>query len=144
MIRPSKSSRPELQPALRCRDPLRAARGADTESRVRDPQQAEGSRFAIRPPAAVVFITDPDGYEGYVPGVLPLLQKHNAEILVADYEAETLEGQGCGVNVVLKFDSEEAARNWYNDPDYGPVKQIRFNSTDNGTAVLAKEFVMPE
>lgn len=88
-------------------------------------------------------ITDPKGYEGYVPGVVPLLQKHGAEVLVADYEAEALEGHAHGVNVVLRFPSEEAARKWYNDPDYGPVKQIRLNSTQNGSAVLAKEFMAP-
>ena len=92
---------------------------------------------------ATYDISDSKGYEGYVPGVLPLLQKHGAEILVADYEAEALEGRAAGVNVVLKFDSEEAARNWYNDADYGPVKQIRLNSTKNGSVVLAKEFEMP-
>ena len=62
-------------------------------------------------------IVDPKGYEGYVPAVLPLLLKHGAEILVADFEAEALEGGSRGVNVVLKFDSEEAARNLNNDPD---------------------------
>ncbi len=88
-------------------------------------------------------IEDPEAYKGYVPGVIPLLQKHSAEILVADYEAKTIEGQGRGVNVVLKFESEAAAMNWYNDPDYGPVKQIRLDSTTNGTMRLAKQFVPP-
>ncbi len=88
-------------------------------------------------------LEDLEVYEGYVPGVRPLLQKHGAEVLVADYEAKTIEGQGRGVNVVLKFESEAAAMNWYNDPDYGPVKQIRLDSTTNGTLILAKQFVPP-
>ncbi|MHA2068433.1 MAG: DUF1330 domain-containing protein [Candidatus Thorarchaeota archaeon] len=88
-------------------------------------------------------IEDPAAYEGYVPGVIPLLQKHGAEVLVADYEAQTIEGQGRGVNAVLKFESEAAAMNWYNDPDYGPVKNIRLDSTTNGTIILAKQFVPP-
>ena len=88
-------------------------------------------------------ITDPKGYEGYVPGVVPLLLKHGAEILVADYQAEALEGRAPGVNVVLKFPSEEAARNWYNDPAYIPVKQIRLKSCQNGAIVMAKEFKAP-
>ncbi len=88
-------------------------------------------------------IEDPEEYEGYVPGVVPLLQKHGAETLVADYEAKTLEGQSRGVNVVLKFESEEAAMKWYNDPDYAPVKKIRIDSTKNATAILAKQFVPP-
>ena len=51
------------------------------------------------------------------PGVIPLLQKHGVEILVADYEPKTLEGESRGVNVVLRFESEEAAMAWYHDPD---------------------------
>ena len=86
-------------------------------------------------------IEDPEGYKTYVPGVVPLLQKYKAEILVADYGAATVEGKARGVNVVLRFESEEAAMNWYNDPDYGPVKQIRLDTTTNGTALLAKQFV---
>ncbi|HLV96055.1 MAG TPA: DUF1330 domain-containing protein [Candidatus Acidoferrales bacterium] len=88
-------------------------------------------------------IADAKGYEGYVAAVVPLLQKHGAEILVADREAAALEGRPPRVTIVLRFDSEQAARHWYNDPDYGPVKQIRMNSTKNGTIVLAKEFKMP-
>jgi uncharacterized protein (DUF1330 family) len=88
-------------------------------------------------------IQDPEGYQNYVPGVIPLLQKHGAEVLVADYEAKPIEGSPSRVNVVLRFESEEAAMRWYNDPDYVPVRQIRFDSTANGAAVLAQGFVPP-
>ncbi len=88
-------------------------------------------------------IEDQEGYERYIAGVRPLLQKHGAEILVADHEAKTIEGQGRGKYVVLKFESEAAAMNWYNHPDYGPVKKIRLDSTTNGTVALAKQFVPP-
>lgn len=92
---------------------------------------------------ATYDIADPNGYEAYVSAVIPLLRKHGAEVLVAGHQAEALEGRASGVTVVLKSPSEEAARNWYNDPAYQPVRQIRFNSTRNGTAVLAKAFVPP-
>lgn len=92
---------------------------------------------------ATYDVVDPKGYEGYVPGVVPLLQKHGAEILAADYEAKVLEGQARGVNVVLKFASEEAARNWYDDPAYAPVKKIRLDATRNGAIVIAREFQPP-
>ena len=88
-------------------------------------------------------IEDPQAYAGYVPGVVPLLQKHNAEILVADYEAKSIEGEARGVNVVLRFESEEAAMNMYNDPAYEPIKKIRLDSTKNGSTLLAKQFVPP-
>lgn len=88
-------------------------------------------------------IHDEAGYQDYLAGVVPLLQKHGAEILVADYAPQTIEGQACGANIVLRFDSEEAARGWYDDSDYQPVKQLRFDTSENGTALLAKGFVPP-
>jgi uncharacterized protein (DUF1330 family) len=88
-------------------------------------------------------IKDPKVFENYVPRVRPLLQKHGGEVLVSDREAKALEGQSRGVNVVLEFESEEAAMGFYNDPEYGPVKKVRLDSTENGTAILAKQFVMP-
>ena len=88
-------------------------------------------------------IVDPDGYQGYVPGVIPLLQKHGAEILVAEYDARPLEGEKRNVYVVLRFESEAAALSWYNDPAYEPVRKIRLGSCNNGNVVLAKQFVPP-
>ena len=88
-------------------------------------------------------IVDSEGYESYVPGVLPLLKKHGAEILVADYDAQCLEGEKRSVYVVLRFDSEEAARAWYNDSAYEPVRKIRLGSCNNNNLVIAKQFVPP-
>lgn len=88
-------------------------------------------------------IVDSKGYEGYVPGVVPLLQKHGAEILVAEYDAQVLEGEKRSVYAVLRFESEKAALNWYNDPVYQPVRKIRVGSCDNNNLVLAKQFVPP-
>jgi uncharacterized protein (DUF1330 family) len=92
---------------------------------------------------AIYDIVDAEAYEPYVPEVVPLLQKHGAEILVAEYEAQMLEGESGSTYVVLRFESEEAALTWYNDPAYEPVKKIRLASTSNGKVVLAKQFVPP-
>ena len=83
-------------------------------------------------------IADAKGYDGYVPGVVPLLKKHGAEILVADFEAKSLEGQARSVYVVLRFESEQAALRWYNDPDYEPLKKRRLESCTDNSLVLAK------
>lgn len=45
-----------------------------------------------------------------------LLEKHGAEILAADYDGKALEGQRRGAYVIIRFNSEEAAMNFYNDP----------------------------
>jgi len=92
---------------------------------------------------ATYDIRDAKRYEGYVPGVVPLLQKHGAEILVADFDARALEGDKRSVYVVLRFKSEQAAMNWYNDPTYEPVKKIRLDSCGNGNLALARQFVPP-
>jgi len=88
-------------------------------------------------------IVDEDTYQGYVPGVVPLLAKHSAEILVADYDAQALEGEKRSVYVVLRFESEEAALAWYNDPAYAPVKKIRLDSSANGNIAVVKAFQPP-
>jgi len=88
-------------------------------------------------------ILDAEAYEPYVPGVVPLLQKHGAEILVADYDATPLEGEKRNVYVVLRFASREAALAWYNDPDYADVKKIRLDSCGNANMALASEFTPP-
>lgn len=89
-------------------------------------------------------VVDPEGFEAYVPGVLPLLEKHGAEVVVADFEAHTLEGPERSVEVVLRFPSEEAAMAWYEDPEYEPLKQLRFDTCAENRLVIAREFVAPE
>ena len=66
---------------------------------------------------------EPD-YLTYIEGVVPLLQKHCAEILVEGPGAQALEGEARRINVDRRFESEEVAKKWYDDPEYGPVKQI--------------------
>jgi uncharacterized protein (DUF1330 family) len=89
-------------------------------------------------------IIDPAGYEGYVPGVLERLVAHGAEVIVADFAAEALEGERRGVYCVLKFSSEESARRWYDDPIYEPIKQKRIGSSANSSMILTKGFVQTE
>ena len=88
-------------------------------------------------------VVDPDTYQSYVEGVIPLLGKHGAEVLVVEHDAVELEGNKQGTYIVLKFASEESALAWYNDPDYAPVKKLRFAAAENNNMVLAKGFVPP-
>jgi len=45
----------------------------------------------------------------YLPGVLPLLQKHGAETLVAGFDAEPAEGEPPNSTVVIRFADAAAA-----------------------------------
>ena len=89
-------------------------------------------------------ITDPNKYrQDYIPGVMPFLAKHKAEVVVAELDAQALEGSPAKGVVVLKFPSEQAIRDFLNDPGYQPVKKIRMGMTVNGNAVMAPEFKLP-
>ena len=86
-------------------------------------------------------ITDPDKYKSeYIPQVLKFIAKHRGEIVVAKHDAEPLEGSPAKGVVVLRFPSEEAVRNFVNDPKYQPAKKIRHAITTNANAVLAPQF----
>jgi uncharacterized protein (DUF1330 family) len=89
-------------------------------------------------------ITDIQKYrQEYIPGVMPFLAKHKAEVVVAELEAKPLEGAPAKGVVVLRFPSEQAITDFLADPGYQPVKKIRTGITRNGNAVMAPEFKMP-
>jgi len=90
-------------------------------------------------------VTDQMAYaQEYVPGVMPFLAKHGAEVLVAAFETEAVQGEPADGVVVLRFPSEQAVRDFVNDPDYRPLKELRLSITTNASAVLAPEFKWPE
>jgi len=86
-------------------------------------------------------VDDVDRYRNeYVPGVRPFLQKYGGELLVAGFEAEPAEGEPPNSTVVIRFPDTAAAWGFLNDPEYRPVKEIRFGVTSRGQAVVAPEF----
>jgi uncharacterized protein (DUF1330 family) len=88
-------------------------------------------------------IHNPEVYEKYPPAVVPTIFQYGGKVLVADYEANSLEGSPQNVIVVLEFESVEAAQRWYNSPEYREIIHLRTSSTE-GWALIAKKFVMPE
>jgi uncharacterized protein (DUF1330 family) len=88
-------------------------------------------------------ITDPAGYESYVPAVIPTLMAAGCEILVADYASQAVEGAPNEVTVVLKFASKAAAMAWYNSAEYQAIKHHRTDHSE-GTAVVVDQWSSPE
>ena len=87
-------------------------------------------------------ITDPKGYEPYVPAVIPTLMAHNCEVLAADYASQPIEGEPNAVTVILKFASKEAAMAWYNSAEYQAVKHHRIDNSE-GVAVVVDQWTPP-
>ena len=88
-------------------------------------------------------LTDPEAFEEYRPIVVPLLQKHGAEILAADYQPTFLEGDSRRACIVMRFGSESAVMEFYNDPAYQPSLKLRLACTANGSLAIAKEGYTP-
>jgi uncharacterized protein (DUF1330 family) len=82
-------------------------------------------------------ITNQDGYQQYIAAVGPILQAHNAEILVVDRDSMPLEGSAGKVTVVLRFATKDAAQAWYESPEYQSIIHLRTDNTQ-GVAVIAE------
>lgn len=98
-------------------------------------------------PAAYVIVhnqvTDPALYAQYLEQVPPSMRKHGAELLIVDNDAECIEGTKPYPRLVmLRFPSRDAAKAWYDSPEYREVYPLRANSSD-GFAVICDEFVPP-
>ncbi len=72
-------------------------------------------------------IEDADRYRSYEKGFFPILKKHGGSFLTVDDASETLEGSDPpdGRMVLFSFPSEEAARGWFDDPEYQALSEHR-------------------
>ena len=90
-------------------------------------------------------ITDPDRYQNeYVPGVIPFLVKYGGDVLVAEFETESLQGNPPKGAVVIRFPSRQFIRDFLDDPEYQPLKDLRLSITSEANAMMAPEFEMPQ
>lgn len=58
-------------------------------------------------------------------------------MIVSDMHPSTLEGRWHGSKtVILEFDSVEAARSWYDSPQYQAIVGLRHASTQSNAVIL--------
>jgi uncharacterized protein (DUF1330 family) len=75
---------------------------------------------------AEVSVTDPEGYEQYKPLAGASVVANGGTYEVRGGAVESLEGEPVsGRIVILRFDSLEAARNWYHSEDYQAALPLR-------------------
>jgi uncharacterized protein (DUF1330 family) len=87
---------------------------------------------------AQYVVNNSDLYQEYAAGAGPTIAAYGGELLALDAAAETIEGEPPGPQtVVLKFESAEKAREWYQSADYQKVVGKRLEAT-NGFAVIAE------
>ena len=87
---------------------------------------------------AQYVVKDPKLYREYQTGAGPTIQKAGGEVVAFDVAAETVEGAPPGPQtVIVKFPSTEAAKAWYQSPEYQAVVGKRLAATQ-GFAIISQ------
>ena len=74
-----------------------------------------------------LHVENPASYLQYEKGFFPILKKHQGKFITYDDDIVTFEGElpRSGRMVIFTFPSEQAAKDWYNDPDYQALSEHR-------------------
>ena len=78
-------------------------------------------------------VTNPEGFTKYRELVAKTIADHGGEYVVADVNSVPVEGEPEHLSVVLRFDSMEALRGWYDSPEYQEILALR---TDNSEGII--------
>ncbi|MDH3413945.1 MAG: DUF1330 domain-containing protein [Gammaproteobacteria bacterium] len=82
-------------------------------------------------------IRDQGRYDGYVQNAMKTIRQSGGRVIAVDDAPAVLEGQWHGSRtVVLEFDSVQAARDWYNSPEYQAVIGERQASAEANAVML--------
>ncbi len=79
---------------------------------------------------AHVTVTDPDPYALYAGGATEVFAAHGAKVLARGGEVMGLEGEVPPRNVIIEFESMEAARACYASPEYQAARKHRIGAGD--------------
>lgn len=86
---------------------------------------------------ADIDVTDAAGYEDYKRLSSAAAQKYGGRFIVRGGEATVLEGPWSPHRVVvLEFDSEQAAREWWDSPEYAEARAIRQQCADSSLILV--------
>ena len=79
---------------------------------------------------AEMDVHDPEGYSEYPPKVLPLIEKHGGRITHRMGDFVAWEGDWTPSRmVIIEFPDMAAAKAFWDDPEYSPIKEIRLRTT---------------
>jgi uncharacterized protein (DUF1330 family) len=86
---------------------------------------------------ANVHVTDPGGYEGYRSQTAAIIAQYGGRFLVRGGAVEVREGDaGIGRVVVLEFPSVEAARIFYDSPEYRAIVPARQANAESSLFIV--------
>ncbi len=74
---------------------------------------------------ARVDVLDPEAYARYAAEAIKVIAAHGAKVLARGGGSEALEGKARARNVVLEFDSYDAARTQHHSAEYPAARALR-------------------
>jgi len=87
---------------------------------------------------AQYVVNDPKLYGEYQAAAAKTIAASGGEVVSFDVAAETIEGTPPGPQtVIVKFESTEAAKAWYDSPEYQAALAKRLEATE-GFAILSQ------
>ena len=87
---------------------------------------------------AEIEVTNPEGYKAYSAVVPATVEKYGGKFIVRGGKAHVLEGDWPERRrVILEFPSMEAARRWYDSPEYEKPLALR-KAHSNGRLLLVE------
>lgn len=91
-------------------------------------------------PAYVIVdsrVVNPDGLKPYAEKVRDTIVAHGGKPIVNGSNIAVLEGDWTPTRmVILQFDSVEAAKGWYESPEYQAILPHRLNNTDDRLLIV--------
>ena len=87
---------------------------------------------------AQIEIHDPDEYQNYLAGFMPIFQRYGGELLATSKnETTVVEGEWQYPNtVIMRFPSVEKAQAWHHDPEYVELAEHRHRSAQANLALV--------
>ena len=83
------------------------------------------------------IVHDPNTFDEYRALVGPTALAYGGKYLVRSAPAETVEGSWVPNGlVVIEFESEERARQWYESPEYAAIKGLRRESATSSLIIV--------
>ena len=77
-----------------------------------------------------VDITNPDAYARYAAAATKAIADHGGRLLARGGRSEALEGTARARNVVLEFDSYDAARDYFHSEQYQVARALRAGAAE--------------
>ena len=87
---------------------------------------------------ADIEVTDPDAYEDYKRLSTKAAELYGARFLVRGGAVERLEGEREPQRLVLlEFEDEDAARRWYDSPEYAAARSVRQRAANSSLVLVS-------